>query len=276
MIDRTNKKLSITRQCRLLSISRSGLYYDPQPESQKNLALMQEIDRQYLKTPFYGSRQMCAHLRRGGHPINRKRVQRLMAVMGLQAVAPGPHTSLPHPEHKVYPYLLRGMAINQPNQVWATDISYIPMARGFMYLVAVMDWATRRVLSWRISNTMETSFCVEALEEALQRYGAPGIFNTDQGSQFTSDAFTDVLKAHGVKISMDGRRRCYDNIFVERLWRSVKYECIYLNAFENGSELRKALAGYFDWYNKERPHKALGQRSPDDVYFAGGQHLLAA
>lgn len=276
MIDRTNKKLSITRQCKLLAVSRSGLYYGPHPESEVNLTLMREIDRQYLKTPFYGSRQMCAHLQRQGHLVNRKRVRRLMAVMGLQAVAPGPHTSIPHPEHKVYPYLLRGMVINRPNQVWATDISYIPMARGNMYLVAVIDWATRRVLSWRISNTMETSFCVEALEEALQRYGTPEIFNSDQGSQFTSDAFTGVLKAHGVKISMDGRRRCYDNIFVERLWRSVKYECIYLNAFENGRELRNALASYFDWYNKERPHKALGKRSPDDVYFASGQNLLAA
>lgn len=234
------------------------------------------IDRQYLKTPFYGSRQMCAHLRRHGQTVSRKRVRRLMAMMGLQAVAPGQHTSIPHPEHKIYPYLLRGLVIDRPNQVWATDISYIPMARGFMYLTAIIDWATRKVLAWRVSNTMETSFCVEALEEALQRYGAPGIFNTDQGAQFTSDAFTDVLKAHGVKVSMDGRRRCYDNIFVERLWRSVKYECVYLNAFDNGHDLRNALADYFDWYNAERPHKALGKHSPDDVYFIGGQNLLVA
>lgn len=276
MIDRTDKKLSVSRQCRLLAVSRSGLYYTPHGESEENLALMRRIDRQYLKTPFYGSRQMCAQLRRDGHQVNRKRVRRLMAVMGLQAVAPGPHTSIPHPEHKVYPYLLRGLAIERPNQIWATDISYVPMARGFMYLVAVIDWATRKVLSWRVSNTMETSFCVEALEEALRRYGAPEIFNTDQGAQFTSDAFTDVLKAHGVRISMDGRRRCYDNIFVERLWRSVKYECIYLNAFENGRQLRDALAEYFDWYNRERPHKAHGGHSPDDAYFAHGQNRLAA
>lgn len=276
MIDRADKKLSVVRQCRLLAVSRAGLYYEPRGESERNLALMREIDRQYLKTPFYGSRQMRNHLNRLGQAVNRKRVQRLMGVMGLQAVAPGPHTSIPHPEHKIYPYLLRGMAIERPNQVWATDISYIPLAHGFMYLTAVIDWATRKVLSWRVSNTMETSFCVEALEEALQHYGTPEVFNTDQGSQFTSDEFTGVLKDYGVKISMDGRRRCYDNIFVERLWRSVKYECVYLNAFEDGRELRRALSAYFDWYNKERPHKALDGKSPDDVYFAGGQNLLAA
>ncbi|CAM5779892.1 IS3 family transposase ISGxy1 [Castellaniella caeni] len=276
MIDRADKKLSVVRQCRLLAVSRAGLYYEPRGESERNLALMREIDRQYLKTPFYGSRQMRNHLNRQGQAVNRKRVQRLMGVMGLQAVAPGPHTSIPHPEHKIYPYLLRGMAIERPNQVWATDISYIPLAHGFMYLTAVIDWATRKVLSWRVSNTMETSFCVEALEEALQHYGTPEVFNTDQGSQFTSDEFTGVLKDYGVKISMDGRRRCYDNIFVERLWRSVKYECVYLNAFEDGRELRRALSAYFDWYNKERPHKALDGKSPDDVYFAGGQNLLAA
>lgn len=199
-----------------------------------------------------------------------------MALMGLQAVAPGPHTTILHPEHKVYPYLLRGRVADRPNQVWATDISHLPIAPGFMYLVAVIDWTTRKVLSWQVSNTMDTAFCVEALEEALQRYGTPEIFNSDQGSQFTSEDFTTVLKARGVRISMDGRRRCYDNIFVERLWRSVKYECVYLNAFEDEHELRQALTEYFDWYNRERPHKSLQTKSPDDIYFSDGENLLTA
>lgn len=267
MIDRADKKLSMVRQCQLLAISRSGLYYRRKGVSEENLALMRAIDEQYLKTPFYGSRQMRNHLNRQGYQINRKRVQRLMILMGLRAIAPGPHTSIPHPEHKIYPYLLRGMVIDRPNQVWATDVSYIPMAHGFMYLVAIMDWATRKVLAWRVSNTMDTIFCVEALEEALHKYGAPEIFNTDQGSQFTSEVFTGVLKTHGIRISMDGRGCYHDNIFVERLWRTVKYECVYLNAFEDGHRLRDALAYYFDWYNRERPHASLGRKSPDDLYF---------
>jgi len=267
MIDRTHPQLSVVRQCELLGLSRSGVYYLPRPEGEENLALMKLLDEQYLKTPFYGSRQMRNHLEGLGHKVNRKRVQRLMALMGLQAVAPGPHTSRPHPEHKVYPYLLRNLAIDRPNQVWATDITYIPMARGFMYLVAVMDWATRKVLSWRVSNTLDTTFCTEALKEALLKYGRPDIFNTDQGSQFTSAEFTGVLKSWRVDISMDGRGRCHDNIFVERLWRTVKYECIHLNAFEDGRHLRDVLGRYFDWYNRERPHTAHGGKSPDTLYF---------
>ena len=200
-----------------------------------------------------------------------------MGLMGLRAVAPGPHTSRPHPEHKVYPYRLRGMTIDRPNQVWAADITYIPMARGFMYLVAVMDWATRKVLAFRVSNTLDTTFCTEALKEALLKYGKPEIFNTDQGSQFTSAEFTGVLKTWGVDISMDGRGRCHDNIFVERLWRTVKYECIHLNAFEDGRHLRDVLGSYFEWYNRERPHTALGGESPDTLYFTrqGNQPLAA-
>lgn len=276
MIVRASSKLSIKRQCELVGISRAGLYYTVQPQSTENLALMRLIDELYLKAPFFGSRQMRNALRRLGYQINRKRVQRLMALMGLQAVAPGPHTSVPHPEHKVYPYLLRGVVVDRPDQVWATDITYLPMARGFMYLVAIMDWATRKVLSWRISNTMDADFCVEALQEALTKYGPPEIFNTDQGSQFTSEPFTALLKAHDIRISMDGRRRCYDNIFVERLWRSVKYECIYLNVFDHGQQLRTALDQYFTWYNGERPHQALNLQSPDDVYFATRHNQLAA
>ena len=267
MIDRAYSPLSVVRQCELLGVSRAGLYYQPARESEENLALMRLIDEQYLKTPFYGSRQMRNHLVRLGYKVNRKRVQRLMALMGLQAVAPGPHTSLPHPQHKVYPYRLRGMTIDRPNQVWATDITYIPMAKGFMYLIAVMDWATRKVLSWRVSNTQDTTFCVEALKEALLNYRKPEIFNTDQGSQFTSSEFTGLLTTWGVEISMDGRGRCHDNIFVERLWRTVKYECIHLNAFEDGRCLREVLGSYFDWYNQERPHTALGGESPDTLYF---------
>jgi putative transposase len=273
MIDRAHSQLSIVRQCELLGIRRAGLYYQPARESEENLALMRLIDEQYLKTPFYGSRQLRNHLVRLGYKVNRKRVQRLMALMGLQAVAPGPHTSLPHPQHKVYPYRLRGMTIDRPNQVWATDITYIPMAKGFMYLIAVMDWATRKVLSWRVSNTQDTTFCVEALKEALLEYGKPGIFNTDQGSQFTSVEFTGLLTTWGVEISMDGRGRYHDNIFVERLWRTVKYECIHLNAFEDGRCLREVLSSYFDWYNQERPHTALGGESPDTLYFGKQENL---
>ena len=277
MTDRAHSKLSLVRQCELLGISRSGVYYPPRPKSEENLALMRLIDEQYLTTPFYGSRQMRNHLEQLGHKVNRKRVQRLMGLMGLRAVAPGPHTSHPHPEHKVYPYRLRGMTIDRPNQVWAADITYIPMARGFMYLVAVMDWATRKVLAFRVSNTLDTTFCTEALKEALLKYGKPEIFNTDQGSQFTSAEFTGVLKTWGVDISMDGRGRCHDNIFVERLWRTVKYECIHLNAFEDGRHLRDVLGSYFEWYNRERPHTALGGESPDTLYFTrqGNQPLAA-
>lgn len=267
MIDRTRPDLSVVRQCELLGLHRSGLYDQPVPEAEANRALMRLIDEQYLKTPFYGSRQMTNHLVRLGYTVNRKRVQRLMALMGLQAVAPGPHTSRPHPAHPVYPYRLRGMTIDRPNPVWAADITYVPLARGFMYLVAFLDWATRKVLSWRVSNTLEAPFCLEALQDALRGYGQPDIVNTDQGSPFTGEAFTGLLQTRGIPISMDGRGRCHDNIFVERLWRTVKYECIYLNAFEDGRHLRDALGHSFDWYNQERPHTALDGASPDTRYF---------
>lgn len=237
---------------------------------------MRLIDEQFLRTPVYGSRRMSAHLRNLGHQVNRKRVQRLMALMGLAAIHPGPKTSKPHPDHKVFPYLLRGVVVDRPNQVWSTDITYLPLARGFMYLVAVMDWYSRKVLSWRVSNTLEAGFCVEALEDALSQYGQPEIFNTDQGSQFTSAAFIGALESRGVRISMDGRGRCHDNIFIERLWRSVKYECLYLHAFENGSSLRQGLREWFTWYNGERPHQSLGYRTPNDSYVQAGEFKVAA
>ncbi len=230
MIRKDRPHLSLSRQCRLLGISRSGLYYKTRETTAENLDLMRLMDEQYLRTPFYGSRRMTVHLQRLGHCVNRKRVRRLMRIMGLEAIYPKPRTSVPHPGHRIYPYLLRGMEITRPNQVWAADITYVPMARGFMYLVAILDWATRKVLAFRVSNSMEAEFCVEALKEALTKHGRPEIFNTDQGSQFTSQAFTGVLEAHEVRISMDGRGRCYDNIFIERLWRTVKYELMFQNA----------------------------------------------
>ena len=228
---------------------------------------MELIDKQYLKTPTWGSRSMRNHLRRLGYKVNRKRVQRLMRLMGLEAIYPKRNTSRPHPAHKVYPYLLRNLKIDRPNQVWATDITYIPMSRGFMYLVAVMDWNSRKVLSWRLSNTLDTDFCVEALEEAINRFGAPEIFNTDQGAQFTSSSFTNVLKHHDIKISMDGRGRVQDNIFIERLWWTVKYHYLYLHAFDNGTQLRNGLNEWFSHYNQERSHQALDNLTPDEVYY---------
>ncbi len=267
MVDRTYPNLSISRQCRLLSIQRSSFYYQPKPVKAEDLELMRHIDEQYLKTPTWGSRSMRSHLQRLGHKINRKRVQRLMRLMGLEAIYPRPKTSRPHPEHKIYPYLLRDLNIERPNQVWAADITYIPMRRGFMYLVAVMDWHSRKVLSWRLSNTMEADFCVEALEEAIRLYGCPEIFNTDQGSQFTSEAFTDVLKDNGIAISMDGRRRVQDNIFIERLWWTLKYHYIYLRSFANGSELRAGLRKWFRFYNTDRFHQALDNKTPDEVCY---------
>lgn len=236
-------------------------------ESAQNLELMRLIDEQYLETPCYGARQMARHLRREGHGVGRKRIGRLMRLMGLSAIYQRPNTSKPHPQHKVYPYLLRGLTIDRPNQVWCADISYIPVRRGFLYLVAIMDWASRKVLSWRLSNTMDSDFCVEALKEALARHGTPEIFNTDQGSQFTSDAFTHVLKEAGVRISMDGKGRWMDNIMIERLWRSLKYECIYLHAFETGSEVRQGLKRWIDLYNTRRPHSSLDDKTPDEAYW---------
>jgi putative transposase len=261
MVDPKAPNLSIARQCRLLNIQRSSHYYRPKPIKAKDLELMRLIDEQYLKTPTWGSRSMRNHLRRLGYKINRKHVQRLMRLMGLEAIYPRPKTSRPHPEHKVYPYLLRNLNIERPNQVWCTDITYIPMRRGFMYLVAIMVWHSRKVLSWRLSNTMETDFCVEALEEAIRRYGTPEIFNTDQGSQFTSEDFTGVLKDHGIAISMDGRGRAQDNIFIERLWWTLKYNYIYLRSFNNGADLRKGLRGWFSFYNRERFHHAESFRT---------------
>jgi putative transposase len=264
MIEQPNR-LSLTRQCQLLGLSRAALYYRPVEVGAEELELMTLIDRQYLRTPFYGSRRMTAWLQSLGHIVNRKRVQRLMRLMGIEAIYQPPRTSRPAPEHRIYPYLLRGLVIERVNQVWAADICYIPMARGFLYLVAVMDWVSRYVLAWRLSNLLDSHFCVEALEDALGQ-GQPEIFNTDQGSQFTGDDFIDVLRAHGVAISMDGRGRFSDNIFVERLWRSLKYEEIYLKAYQTVAEARHGIASYFHFYNHERLHQALGYRAPRHVY----------
>jgi putative transposase len=266
MIEPDHSRLSIQRQCALVSISRSAFYYQPAGETPLNLALMRLIDEAFLETPWYGSRQMARHLRRQGYMVGRMRVRRLMAKMGLAPIYQKPRTTIPHPEHRAYKYLLRGLVIDRPNQVWCADITYIPMHRGFLYLVAVMDWATRKVLSWRLSNSMDAEFCVAALEEALGRYGAPEIFNTDQGSQFTSPRFVDVLKDAGVRVSMDGRGRWMDNVFIERLWRSLKYECVYIHAFETGSELRTGLTRWISYYNTNRPHSALAGATPDEAY----------
>ena len=269
-------KLSVSRQCGLLGVSRSSYYYEPVGESPENLALMRLIDAEYLKAPWYGSRQMARRLRQLGHSANRKRVRRLMKLMGIEAVYQKPRTSAPGDGHKVYPYLLRGVDVTRPNQVWCSDVTYIPMPRGFMYLVAVMDWHSRKVLSWRLSNTLDASFCVEALDEAMARYGRPEIFNTDQGSQFTSLEFTEALSGAGVRISMDGKGRWMDNVFIERLWRSLKYECVYLNAFETGSEARAGIGEWVSYYNGERPHSSLGGLTPDDVYSGTTTEALAA
>ena len=256
------------RQCELADVSRATVYAQraSKPTSEQDLELLRLIDEQYTRRPFYGSRKMVTFLKTCGHRVNRKRVQRLMRILGLAGMAPGPNTSRPHPQHKVYPYLLRGVVVTKPNQVWSTDITYIRLAHGFAYLVAVIDWYSRKVLSWRISNTLDTAFCVDCLDEALQRYGNPEIFNTDQGCQFTSESFTGVLKAHGIAISMDGRGRALDNIFVERLWRSVKYEDVYLKGYSNSMELMIGLAEYFVFYNGERPHQSLGNLTPNAVY----------
>jgi len=268
MVDAKQPNLSIARQCRLLNIPRSTLYYRPKPVKGEDLELMRRMDEQYLKTPTWGSRSMRNHLRRLGYKINRKRVQRLMRLMGLEAIYPKPKTSCPHPEHKIYPYRLRNLSVDRPDQVWAADITYIPMNRGFMYLVAIMDWYSRKVLSWGLSNTMEADFCIEALREAIARYGSPEIFNTDQGAQFTAKAFTDVLKNQGIVISMDGRRRMQDNIFIERLWWTLKHHYLYLRDFANGSDLREGLRNWFCFYNHERFHQSLENQTPDEVYYA--------
>ncbi len=243
MLDKEHPGLSLTRQCNLLGINRSSVYYRHQPISPEDLELMKLIDEQYMKTPVYGSR------------------------MGLEAIYPKPRTSKPHPGHRIYPYLLKGLDINRPDMVWASDITYIPLRHGFMYLMVVMDWHSRKVLSWRISNTLDADFCVSALEEAISHYGRPGIFNTDQGSQFTSEAFTSVLKSNGIRISMDGRGRYLDNIFVERLWWTVKYHYLHLHSFKDGLEMQKGLRSWFEYYNHERTHQSLDRMTPDECYF---------
>ena len=270
MVDRRLPSLSVVRQCKLLGVSRSTVYYQSVGASQEELELMKLIDRQYLERPFYGSRRMAAWLRGRGYGINRKRVRRLMGGMGLKAIYRRPRTSMPGTGHKVYPYLLRGMKITRPNQVWAADITYIPMARGFLYLVAIMDWYSRYVLSWRLSNTMTADFCLDALEEALSQ-GTPDIFNTDQGAQFTSGAFVGLLERQGIWVSMDGRGSYNDNLFIERLWRTVKYEEVYLKAYAGGREARAGIGEFFRFYNTERPHQALEYQTPAEVYTSGSE-----
>ena len=260
--------LSLSRQCHLLSISRSAFYYAPKGESSENLGLMRRLDELFLKCPFYGSRQMARQLRREGVSVGRHRVRRLMRLMGLEAIYQAPRTSAPHPAHRVYPYLLRNLTVARPDHVWCADITYIPVRRGFLYLVAIMDWATRHVLAWRLSNTMDSRFCIEALNDALAKYGRPEIFNTDQGSQFTSLDFTGVLKAAGVAISMDGRGRCMDNIFIERLWRSLKYEAVYLHEMTDGFAAGRVIGQWIAFYNTERPHSALDGMTPAEAYSA--------
>jgi putative transposase len=254
------------RQCELLGVSRSSLYYEPVEPDAEELALMRRLDQLHLQRPAFGSRMLTRTLKQEGEEINRKRVQRLMRVMGLESVAPKPNTSKPAPEHPVFPYLLRKLTVCRVNQVWAADITYIPMARGFAYLVAVIDWHSRRVLAWRLSNTLETSFCVEALREALACFGQPEIFNTDQGAQFTAEDFTGVLLDRGIKVSMDGKGRCTDNVFVERLWRSLKYEEVYLHPYDSLVEARTGIGGYLTFFNDERPHSALGYQTPASFY----------
>ena len=268
------EELAVSRQCELAEVPRATVYRRltaqvPEDAGAEDLLLCRLIDEQYTSRPFYGSRRMVVFLRAAGHVVNRKRVRRLMRSMGLAGMAPGPNTSKTHPEHKVYPYLLRGVPVTRPNHVWSTDITYIRLARGFAYLVAVIDWYSRKVLSWRLSNSMDASFCVDCLEDALREHGRPEVFNSDQGSQFTSKAFTDVLKREEVDISMDGRGRALDNIFVERLWRNVKYEDVYLKGYANMAELMMGLAQYFAFYNAERPHQSLGYETPTSVYRSG-------
>jgi putative transposase len=258
--------LSIARQCELLGLSRSGYYYQPTGESELNLLLMRLIDAEYTEHPFFGYRKMVHILRAEGHLVNKKRIARLMHLMGLQAMVPGPNTSRPHPENPVYPYRLRGVKIERVNQVWSCDITYIPMPKGFMYLFAIIDWDSRFVLAWQLSNTLDTAFCIEGLDQALAG-GKPTIFNSDQGSQFTSQEFTGRLLSAGITISMDGRGRALDNIFVERLWRTVKYENIYMKGYETPKEVYSGLCDYFPFYNEARPHQALAYKTPAAVYY---------
>jgi len=260
--------LPLTRQSRILELSRSSLYYQAVPVSDRDLELMRLIDEIHLKHPYMGSRSIRDQLQDLGHMVGRQHVNTLMKKMGIAAMYRKPRLSKPHPDHKVYPYLLSNLEISRANHVWAADISYIPMARGFCYLVAIMDWASRKVMAWRLSNTLDAAFCVEALKEAIARYGTPGIFNTDQGSQFTSDKFLEILESHGINISMDGKGRWMDNVFIERLWWSVKYQDVYLKAYSSIAEVRKGLGDYFEFYNTKRRHQSLDRRTPDDVYWS--------
>jgi len=266
LIEPEHSEVSVARQCELLGLPRATYYYHPQVETAENLILMRLIDETYTDFPFFGSRRMVAWLEMKGCSVNRKRVQRLMRKMGLEAIYPKPKLSKNNPEHKIYPYLLRGVKPQRPNHIWSTDITYIPMRSGFLYLVAIIDWYSRCVLTWELSNTLEQSFCIATLERALEKFGAPEIFNTDQGAQFTSTTFTSILLAHRVKISMDGRGRALDNIYVERLWRSVKYEEVYLKAYNDGRDTYRGLRDYFSFYNNERPHQSLNYSTPAAIY----------
>ena len=268
MIDR-NHDLPVVRQCQTLELARSTAYYMPKPTSTEDLALMRRIDELHLDFPFAGSWMLRDLLRNEGQSVGRKRIRRLMRQMGIEALYRKPNTSHRHPAHPVYPYLLRNLSIERSNHVWATDITYIPMRRGFVYLVAIVDWYSRRVLAWRLSNTLTTDFCIEALQEAILRYGTPEIFNTDQGSQFTSAEFTSVLKQHEVRISMDGKGCWRDNVFVERLWRTIKYDEVYLKAYESVSHAKTSLGQFITFYNSRRPHQAFAGKTPDMIYFAG-------
>ena len=272
-IEPSQERISLRRQCELLGVARSTLSYEPKPESEENLRLLQLLDEQYTRTPFYGVRRMTAWLNQQGQAVNQKRVRRLLRLLGLEAIYPKPRLSQPQPGHRVYPYRLRGVRIERINQVWSTDITYIRLRQGFVYLTAVIDWFSRYILSWELSNTLESGFCRTALEQALRR-GRPEVFNTDQGSQFTSPTFTGMLEEAGVLISMDGRGRYLDNIFVERLWRSVKYEEVYLNDYGEVPEARHRLGAYFQFYNEERLHQALGYRTPASIWQASTATLI--
>ena len=276
MIRPEHPELSISRQCRLVKLSRSAFYYAPVGIDDETLAVMTAIDKVFTKYPFFGSRQVAATLRREGVRVGRHRVRRLMRLMGLEAIYKRPRTSQPHPQHPVYPYLLRSLTIDRPNLVWCADITFIPVRRGFLYLVAIMDWATRKVLAWRLSNTMHAEFCVEALTEAIHRFGPPEIMNTDQGSQFTGVTWIGTLIEAGVRISMDGRGRCMDNIFIERLWRSLKQEAVYLEELTDGFKAHRVIADWITFYNTERPHTALERRTPREAYWHGRDEKLAA
>lgn len=276
MVTRNHPGLSIARQCELLKLSRSAFYYTPVGMDEETLAAMKAIDQVFTKYPFFGSRQIRAYLRREGVMVSRHRIRRLMRLMGLEAIYKRPRTSQPHPAHRVYPYLLKGMAIDRPNQAWCADITYIPVRHGFLYLVAIMDWATRKVLSWRLSNTMHASFCIEALEEAMAKYGPPEIMNTDQGSQFTGADWITMLSDASVRVSMDGRGRYLDNIFIERLWRSLKQEAIYLTELQDGFQAQRVIQEWIGFYNAERPHSALEYQTPREAYWGEENQKQAA